>query len=105
MVKCGLAHVQRFGEMTGILRLLVEGLQYTEACSRPALGQCDGVLRTWRPIDKEVADHHHYTVTYEQYRQTRHEQYSGMDLGSPYLKSLSTNYNHEYRPLFLSRSR
>lgn len=33
-------------------------------------GRYDGVLRNWRPVGDEVADHHRYTVTREQYRQS-----------------------------------
>ena len=36
-------------------------------------GQYDGVLRSWTPIGDKVADHHRYTVTQEQYQQTRHD--------------------------------
>ena len=31
-------------------------------------GQYDGVLRNWTPIGDEIADHHRYTVTREQYQ-------------------------------------
>jgi RimJ/RimL family protein N-acetyltransferase len=34
-------------------------------------GQYDGVLRNWRPVGGEIADHHRYTVTREQYRPPR----------------------------------
>lgn len=37
-------------------------------------GQYDGVLRNWTPIGDEIADHHRYTVTQEQYQQTRHDE-------------------------------
>lgn len=30
-------------------------------------GQYDGVLRNWTPIGDEIADHHRYTVTQDQY--------------------------------------
>jgi len=33
-------------------------------------GQRDGLLRNWTPLGDEIADHHLYTVTEEQYRQT-----------------------------------
>ncbi|OAQ52522.1 acetyltransferase [Natrinema mahii] len=33
-------------------------------------GQYDGVLRNWLPIGDEVADHHRYTITREQYQRT-----------------------------------
>ncbi|RQH03517.1 GNAT family N-acetyltransferase [Natrarchaeobius oligotrophus] len=36
-------------------------------------GQYDGRLRNWRPIGDEVADHHRYTITREQYRQSRRD--------------------------------
>ena len=36
-------------------------------------GQYDGVLRNWTPLGDEIADHHRYTVTREQYQQTVHE--------------------------------
>ena len=36
-------------------------------------GQYDGVLRNWTPLGDEIADHHRYTVTQEQYQQTVHE--------------------------------
>ena len=36
-------------------------------------GQYDGVLRSWTPLGDEIADHHRYTVTREQYQQTVHE--------------------------------
>lgn len=32
-------------------------------------GQYDGVLRNWTPIGGNVADHHRYTVTQEEYQQ------------------------------------
>ena len=41
-------------------------------------GQYDGVLRNWTPIGDEVLDHHRYTVTRAQYRQSRDE---SRDLG------------------------
>ena len=31
-------------------------------------GQYDGLLRNWTPLGDEVADHHRYTVTREEYR-------------------------------------
>lgn len=34
-------------------------------------GQYDGLLRNWTPIDDTVLDHHRYTVTQEQYYETR----------------------------------
>lgn len=34
-------------------------------------GQYDGILRNWASIGDEIADHHRYTITQEQYRQTR----------------------------------
>ncbi|MFC4439351.1 MULTISPECIES: GNAT family N-acetyltransferase [Natrialbaceae] len=33
-------------------------------------GQYDGVLRNWTPIGTEIADHHRYTVTREQYERS-----------------------------------
>ena len=36
-------------------------------------GQYDGVLRNRTPLGDEIADHHRYTVTREQYQQTVHE--------------------------------
>jgi RimJ/RimL family protein N-acetyltransferase len=36
-------------------------------------GQYDGVLRNWTPLGDEIADHHRYTVSQDQYQQTVHE--------------------------------
>lgn len=37
-------------------------------------GQYDGVLRNWMAIGDEVADHHRYTITRDQYQQTQHDE-------------------------------
>lgn len=36
-------------------------------------GQYDGLLRNWTPLDGEVADHHRYTVSREEFQQAQGE--------------------------------
>jgi len=42
-----------------------------EQCIDTYDGQYDGVLRNWTPLGDEVADHHHYTITREQYERQK----------------------------------